>query len=727
MSRVARAAAVLAALACCQVSVGTPAQASRPAIEGATDRLSAMAAPGSASKAVPPSARGPAVTRQAPQPPKRRDLSIETLSPSRLLPGTPVQVSGTVFNDTDDTWGDAQVGMLVSGTPFTSTGEVAAATTADPYEEFAGEQVLDAGTFDDIGDVAPGQSRSFAFTVPYGELDLTGADGVYWVGAELRVTNGDGLRGSVARSLTFMPMVSDAADAPAVDMAVLWPMMAGVPWDGDQFVDDSLTRQFATDGRLSALAGLGASADTRPLTWVLDPAVLDAARVMSEGFEQNGRELDEDSTEATAAAEWLRVTRRSTGNTVSLAVPYGNPDVAALAHNRLGTLVRKTRRAGERVLDNLGIPRFSLLWPADGRSDRRVLARAGAADTEMALLSRNTFAELPAGPAVGLRSTSALSDRTRDTPTLVVDHDGNRMGLRAQPGQTTLQWRQLLLANTALRSLNGGGSRRGVVAMPAPGWWPDEAWRDADLFEGLEVPWLDLVSANALASQDHPTYRGALRYPQALRRNELGPTLIGQLRDLRRSTHLVNGMLTDPVGNRVRTDKAFGISSSSAWREDRLAGRELAAHFVETNRAAVEGVDLEAPNFVTLSSTSGRFPISLTNRLDEPVTVQLAVTARDPNMTVEPIEPVTLQRDQRVTVTVLTNSKGVGITTLRARMLTNEGRAFGPVSTFQVRTTQIGALVWVVMGVGGTVLFGAAGRRIFLRVRGRRRRVRGAR
>jgi beta-lactamase regulating signal transducer with metallopeptidase domain len=92
---------------------------------------------------------------------------------------------------------------------------------------------------------------------------------------------------------------------------------------------------------------------------------------------------------------------------------------------------------------------------------------------------------------------------------------------------------------------------------------------------------------------------------------------------------------------------------------------------------------------------------------------------------VAPVGPVTLQRDQRVTVTVITNSRGVGITTLTARMLTQESRPFGENATFQVRTTQIGAVVWIVMAVGGAVLFIAAGRRIMLRVRGHRRRTRG--
>ncbi|MDQ4085945.1 MAG: DUF6049 family protein [Actinomycetota bacterium] len=709
MSRAARSIGVVVAVLCCLVLAATTAAQAHPAAAQA-HRTGPL-------EAEPPVA------------PKRRPLSIESLAPSYLRPGRPVRVSGTVLNDTGDVWGDAQVGMLVSDSPFTSTDAIAAATRADPYEEFAGEQILAPGTFDDIGDIAPGQSRSFSFTVPYDQLDLTGGDGVYWVGAELRVTDGDGLRASVARTLTFMPQVSDAVQAPTVDLAMLWPLLAPVPWNGERFLNDSLSRQFAAAGRLRMLAELGASAGNDPLTWVLDPAVLDAARRMASGYLLGGRRVAADSDRAASAAQWTAIVRNALGSTVALAVPYGNPDVAALAHANIRPGVRRAKRAGERVLDSLGVARLGLLWPTTGRADRDVLVKAQETNAGVAMLSRDTFAEPPDAAVVDLPAVvPRAGPRTTSTlPTLVVERDQARTGLRAQPGQSTLQWRQLILANTALRSLYGGPQRRTAVAMPSPLWWPDTAWRDADLFDGLQVPWVEQVTASSLVDGPHPRYDGALTYPDSAARRELGPAIMNKVRRLRRTARTVGNLVADPEAKQAETDRAFGLSTSAAWRDDRQTGRRIARDFVDTNREMIRSIELEAPNFVTLSSDSGRFPISITNRLGEPVTVDLSVTARDPRVTVAPIQPVTLQRDQRVTVTVLTSSRGVGITTLTARMLTQTGRPFGPVATFQVRITQIGTLVWVIMGVGAAILFIAAGRRIVVRVRGHRRRVRGAR
>lgn len=725
MSRAARALGVAAALVCClALAAVAPAQAAAGLEDdGRRGQRGREVSRSDARRADPGRARPEA---EAPVAPERQPLSIETLTPSHLTPGEPVRVTGTVLNDTEDVWGDAQVGMLASGDPLTSTAEISAASQADPYDEYPGEQVLTTGTFDDIGDVAPGQSRSFSFTVPYGQLDLAGTDGVYWVGAELRVTDGEGLRGSVARSLTFLPQVSEPGPA-LVDLAVLWPLTAAVPWNGEGFVSDSLSRQFAPGGRTRALAELGASAGDGPLTWVLDPAVLDAAQVMSGGFTQAGRQVPADSDEATDAGDLLRLLRGPLSSNVALAVPYANPDVAALAHEEIRPGLRKTRRAADRVLDGLGVARRGLLWPAAGRADYGVVAAGKQFDADLSLLSRDTFADPPAGSVVDLRADNPNRDNQGRSvrPSLVVDREESRLGLRAQAGQSTLQWRQQILANTAVRSVFGGPARHSAIAMPSAQWWPDEAWRDADLFAGLQVPWLNRVSATTLTDLPHPQYTGELEYPESATQRELGPAILNKAVKVRRTSRTINDLLTNAGANRAGTDKAFGLSSSTAWRDDRSTGQRVATDFLQTNREMIDRIDLEAPNFVTLSSNSGRFPVSITNRLDEQVTVELDVSARDPRMTVAPVGPVTLQRDQRVTVTVITNSRGVGITTLTARMLTQESRPFGENATFQVRTTQIGAVVWIVMAVGGAVLFIAAGRRILLRVRGHRRRSRG--
>ncbi|MGH3354693.1 MAG: DUF6049 family protein, partial [Nocardioidaceae bacterium] len=389
---------------------------------------------------------------QPPVAPEPEPVNIETLTPSTLRPGTPVQVTGTVLNTSQDTWGDVQVGMLASPVPFTSEEEISAAAGTDP-DAFTGSRVLATGTFDDIGDLAPGQSRSYSYTVPFGQLELIGSEGAYWIGTEVRAFDGEGLRGSVARTLTFMPLLDQPKALPKVDMAVLWPMLAPVPWTGREYLDDSLSEQFAEGGRLQTLAEVGADARGVPLTWVVDPAVLDAARRMSDGYTLRGRDLAAGSEGATSARRWLRFVRSAIGNGVALSVPYGHPDVAALAHTDFRPGIRQAQRAAEEVLDRLGINNLRLMWAAHGRVDRQILDLARQFDPALALLARDTLSNPRAGSVVGLRSQGSPRPPTQPFrwQGLVVDRGRSSAGLRAQPGQSVLQWRQQLLSNTALR------------------------------------------------------------------------------------------------------------------------------------------------------------------------------------------------------------------------------------------------------------------------------------
>jgi hypothetical protein len=712
--------------------VRRPVRQAARALGAVTAALSCMltagflAAPGAAAPGPHTPVRAEA---RAPAPPRRPPLRIESLAPARLQPGTPVQVSGTVLNTTRDVWGDAQVGMLASSAPLTTLPDLARATRADP-DDFPGSKILTTGTFDDIGDVAPGQSRSFSFTVPYEELGLSGDQGAYWVGAEVRVTDGQGFRGAVARDLTFMPLLAQPASAPDVELAMLWPLTGEVPWNGRAFATASLLRDVSPDGRLRTLAELGASAGRAPLTWVLDPAVLDGARRLSGGATVAGRELPGDSAEAQAAAEWLALLRRPLATSVAFALPYAHPDVAAIAHRDLKAVTRKSHRAADRVLDALGVARLDALWPAGGWADRRILSLARGSDAEVALLARDTFARRPAGSVVDVPVpvTDEAKGQPLRRPAVVTDPERSKRGLRAQPGQSVLQWRQAILANTALRSLSADQPRRTAVAMPSSGWWPDSAWRDARLFAALQVPWVERVTAASLVDEaGAPAYDGRFRYPRQARRRELGEPILTLVQELRRTARTLTNLVADPAAQRAESNRALGLATSVAWRNDRATGQEVAETLLAENREDLRSIDLEAPEAVTLSSTSGRFPVSLTNGMDQAATVGLTVDPENPGINVADIAPVTLQPDQRVTITVVTNAQGVGSTDMTVRMITQQGTPFGLGAVVDVRTTQIGALMWVVMGIGGAVLFVAAGRRIRQRLREGRPRTRGAR
>jgi hypothetical protein len=120
---------------------------------------------------------------------------------------------------------------------------------------------------------------------------------------------------------------------------------------------------------------------------------------------------------------------------------------------------------------------------------------------------------------------------------------------------------------------------------------------------------------------------------------------------------------------------------------------------------------------VTLSSDAGFFPITLTNGLDHPVTVGAVVTDDDGLLSVDAVEPQVLEPRTQVTLTVSVNAPSVGVTTVTVRLVTETGQAFGDPTTFPLRSSQVGTVIWYAMGAVGVFLLLLVGRRIWRRLR----------
>ena len=126
---------------------------------------------------------------------------------------------------------------------------------------------------------------------------------------------------------------------------------------------------------------------------------------------------------------------------------------------------------------------------------------------------------------------------------------------------------------------------------------------------------------------------------------------------------------------------------------------------------------MTGPTFLALSSGSGRFPLTVTNGLPDPVTVQVRVRADNPAVHVDPIDELQLDPGQRRDIEATARTEGSGLTTVRIQLTTTTSRPVGRPWSFDIRSTQIGLAIWIVMGVGVAILFGAAGRRIYQRIR----------
>ncbi|MGH3424475.1 MAG: DUF6049 family protein, partial [Nocardioidaceae bacterium] len=133
----------------------------------------------------------------------------------------------------------------------------------------------------------------------------------------------------------------------------------------------------------------------------------------------------------------------------------------------------------------------------------------------------------------------------------------------------------------------------------------------------------------------------------------------------------------------------------------------------------LDKISVRATEFVTLSGKSGRFPITITNGLDTRVTVGVRMRSENPALRIDDIEPTEIGPGQSVTMTVGTDVGGVSNSAVTARLVAPDGKTFGEPTRFSVRSSVVGVIIWIGMGVAGLLVVAAIARRVWRRTRGR--------
>ncbi|MBV9830596.1 MAG: hypothetical protein JOZ82_03310, partial [Marmoricola sp.] len=120
----------------------------------------------------------------------------------------------------------------------------------------------------------------------------------------------------------------------------------------------------------------------------------------------------------------------------------------------------------------------------------------------------------------------------------------------------------------------------------------------------------------------------------------------------------------------------------------------------------------------TLSGGTGTLTVTLVNGLRQPVDVGLLTRTHSPDVHVESAAPVELGPEQRTTLRLAVRSSN-GLHEVSMYPVTDKQQVVGTPLTFSVRTSQVGVLIWYVIGAAGVLLFVMILRRIVLRVRRR--------
>lgn len=689
-------------------------------------------------------------------------VSIEAMAPATIPTRGRLTLTGRITNRSQQTWTDLNVYLFTSPDPIRSRAELATAAVTDASSPVGVRRTAE-GLYDEVGDLVPGASVRYRLSVARTDLGISGETGVYWVGVHV-LGAGEGGRDSVAdgRARTFVPLLPAPGTAAALRtrtrMALVLPLRKPVLRGGAARLlglrdwNDTLS----PDGRLQRLLKLSGRG-RQPLTWVVDPAVLDAVQSVAQDNPRldigpaagaNGQggspsgspsgtpqdstspapsrtpggehgDADESAAEPSAAATraraWLAEFRRQAPTHTVAALPYGDLDVAAVLDSPFGSLYERATSLGTATLKNHGLDdAFSVVAPVSGYLPETALGRVNAETPVM--LDASALPDAP-GP---------VDREAGRAPVVLTDSDAASGG--PKPGWTygALAVRQRLLSDAALHALSDGRDEPLVVTAP-PYCDPGAGWSRARFFAGLDQTWLqmtDLPSVVAAATPSRvtgaPEGQAAPVYPRSERAAELPLSNLRATQRLTRTGTVLARVLrdNDTVDDAIARVAMLGSSVSS--RSDTAGARSRTASTTGYVRSQMAAVRIEGPPFVMMSGDSGPIQVTLVNDLPQTVTVGLGMSTPGSRLTIAPVDPVTLGPGRRMSIRLEVRSDSIGVHAVTLRVTDPEGVPLGSQAYFNVRTSRVSTVIWVIMVTGAALLMMAIVVRLFRRIRRRK-------
>jgi hypothetical protein len=648
-------------------------------------------------------------------------VSIDSVQPTALTKGENLTLHGVVSDTGAKTWRDAKVYLDIESEPARSRAALDGFRTDT---EGFGNRVVDIGRFDEIGKLDADSLTSYQLSIPFGKLPISGKPGVYHVGVTVIATARDGTRPPVARMDTLVPMLPEQSSGGAplrrTGVVTLIPMAAPIRRiPGGAFLDDDLATSLAFGGQLHNLVDFVAAAPPNTLEVVLDPALRAAVADMADGYrvrslaEIQAGEPGHPGQGQVEAGKWLNELDQAVRNQDLLFMPWGSPDTSALGSHNMPGVVQAAVRASQRYASDQRITTAVASWPYAGSTTRRGLAVSAFADAPLRIVAQRSLVNLRDDDVSGYPPTQVQVPTAAGQITALVarsDVAGEQIA-RDTSGQ---QLMQDIVAEATVRSLGGEQQATSVVAVPF-GWDPGSQTESEDLAAAYDFPTVQAQTAASAAQQTAVSYPGPIEMSPSV--SSLSTDVLSSLLQLRNKGRIFSELMTDQDTAVPRFDQELAEQGSSLWRDDDQTRVQVIDRTTRMAARNTEQVVVTGPTFVALSSASGRFPLTVTNGLGVPVTVHVIVHAENPAVTVDPIGRLSLAPGQRRDIEATARSEGSGLTGVRIRLTTATNRPVGKAWAFDIRSTQIGLAIWIVMGVGAAILFGAAGRRIYLRIK----------
>jgi hypothetical protein len=674
--------------------------------------------------------------REQASPGQPMSITITSISPTYATPKGKVTVSGTVTNTTAAAAAGLSVQLWSSSVRLPDRAAMTSYLTAP-----AGATVDSPlpKSLQTLATVPAHSTRPWSLTLRVSQAGMT-AFGVYPLAAELSQFGGPV---DAARTfLPFWPAASQARTVRPVSLAWIWPLI-DVPHQAacPALLNNNLQASLASGGRLNQLLAVGSSTVGRSagLTWAIDPALLNDAKVMTARHQVGGTAIctHASTLPASAAARaWLSGVQSVAAQQDFFVTPYADVDVAALSHrgltSELADAFADGRNAALAILHGQaqrppvaqGHGRAGatglIAWPPNGVADYGVLESLAASPNRIGtvILDSTMMQPVIQNGITPTAVTSTPDGVYGQMHVLLADNDieqvlsappdslpGIAPGTKPSPAAAAFAREQWFLAQTAMIASEAPHTARAVVVAPPRRWDPGAALASSLLDESVHTPWLRPASLSGLVASPPPAGQARRESPPKYQvsRSELRAPLLRQVQQLNDQIGLLASILVQPGPRYLST--AVAAIESSAWRgqpSGRRTARQLlrkVSAYVAVQQHQVRIID---PLRVTLGGKSGDVPVSIRNGLGQAVRVRLRVSVPSTGHVAirNPTKLITVPGGTQRTIKIPVKASAAGSTTLTL-WLTSPGGTPLPGSTARVtvEATHFGTMAIVIIGI----------------------------
>ena len=570
---------------------------------------------------------------------------ILTKQTSFGTPERPLRISVAVQNDTDQPLtGLAQTVAVNSAVP--SRSDYDQALTGTPLSARL------ARTDPVPGSVAPGElQRLPAMTLNLGDLAAIGADALYPVTVELQA---EGLQVATLRTAFVFIEAS-----PPLPLLVSASFVLDAPIrlrpDG-ALLDDDLERQIVPGGRLDAMVGAIADVPGVDITLVVSPLLLEQLQAMRDGYRRvaaaGTEEVAPNDPRATAAGALLDrirdIARRPEAEVVPL--PYASPSIPALVHAGLDDdLLRQIARSRQVVTTVTGVEPSTTVFrpPGSAVSASSVLPLAGVLGGQLGqipalLLDADVLPPPPPEPFTP-PATAQIDMEATAVEAIVADPTVDAR-IRAVPGDPILR-AQRALGELAAIYFEQPGTSRGVSVIFGEDDAPEPGFLRTFL-RGIrgteEATWLAGATASRLLAEDQPD-PGVRELAPTVRPSPLAGTFTAEMAQSRDAVDALASMADQPELVR-ELDRLLLLSESRYLARFPDVRFQLLGTARRTVATEFSKVRLPPSTSITLTSRTGRIPVTLRSEAGYPVQLQLSLRAPGLEVIGGPTRDISLSR-----------------------------------------------------------------------------------